>query len=120
MSWRAFPKPLNWRLEARPRQELRPYSIISRRNLIAMDCSRPALPCGVLPWHRFVIAAAPSASPAQQVLARPGTAAVSFGGRRLRLTGGRMFLFAEQPSLQPVQVDVDNRRRIESENLRQG
>src|SRR3982074_327577 len=43
-----------------------------------------------------------------------------FGRRRLRMAGGRVLLFAEQPGLQPVQVDVDNRRRIESENLRQG
>src|SRR5437660_3155658 len=40
----------------------------------------------------------------------PGTVTSSFGWRQLRLTGGcRLFLFAEQRRLPPVQVDIDDR-----------
>src|SRR6202165_1296008 len=43
-----------------------------------------------------------------------------FGGHRRCVAGGRRLrLFSEQPGLQPVEIDVDNRRRIEGENLRQ-
>src|SRR4029079_9374443 len=70
---------------------------------------------------RMSSAVAASANPAQQILATPGTVTSSFGWRQLRITGGcLLFLFAEQLRLQPVQVDIDDRRRIESEDLRQG
>src|SRR5204862_6479715 len=49
-----------------------------------------------------------------------GCDARSFGGLWLCVSGGcLLLLFPEQPALQPVEVDVDNRRRIERENLRQ-
>src|ERR1700719_1347809 len=43
----------------------------------------------------------------------------SFGGRCLRVSGCRLLPCSEQPGLQPGQVDVDDRRRVKSENLRQ-
>src|SRR6266403_3420827 len=43
----------------------------------------------------------------------------SFGGLCLCAAGGRLLLLLpEQPALQPVEVDIDNRRRIEREDLR--
>src|SRR6267378_6034081 len=45
----------------------------------------------------------------------------SFGGRRLWTAGSRrlLLLFPEQPGLQAVEVDIDDRRRIQREDLRQ-
>src|SRR5712672_1473638 len=45
----------------------------------------------------------------------------SFRGLRLDMAGARLLLFSssEDPALQPVEIDIDDRRRIESENLRQ-
>src|SRR3984893_12034060 len=53
-----------------------------------------------------------------QAASRP---ALLFGGRRRCLTrsGLRLLLVAEQPSLRLVEIDINNRRRIERENLRQ-
>ena len=43
----------------------------------------------------------------------------SFGGQWLGAAGGRSLLLSpEEPGLQPVEVDIDDRRRIEGENLR--
>jgi len=58
---------------------------------------------------------------ARRVVERcPGRAKSSFGRRRLRVTGGcLLFPFSEHPGLQSVQIDIDNRRRIEREYLRQ-
>src|SRR5208282_4803347 len=45
----------------------------------------------------------------------------SFGGQWLVVTRRRLLPpFSEDPGLQPVEIDVDDRRRIERENLRQG
>jgi hypothetical protein len=41
----------------------------------------------------------------------------SFGRRRRRMAGRRLLLVPEQPGLQPVEIDVDDRRRIEGEYL---
>src|SRR5260370_35145104 len=44
----------------------------------------------------------------------------SFGGLWLCVSGGcLLLLLPEQPALQPVEVDIDNRCRIEREDLRQ-
>src|SRR5690349_308357 len=45
----------------------------------------------------------------------------SFGWRRFRIAGDRLrFPFSEQSRLQPVEIDINNGRRIEREDLRQG
>src|ERR1700730_4890698 len=43
----------------------------------------------------------------------------SFGGRRRCISGSCRLLLPEQPVLQLIEIDIDNRRRIESEYLRQ-
>src|SRR5258705_11651608 len=49
-----------------------------------------------------------------------GCDARSFGSLWLCVSGGcLLLLLPEQPALQPVEVDIDNRCRIERENLRQ-
>src|ERR1700757_3321830 len=42
----------------------------------------------------------------------------SFGGHWLCAAGSRLLLVSEQPALQPVEIDVNDRRRIEREDLR--
>src|SRR6202023_1472159 len=45
----------------------------------------------------------------------------SFGGDWRSVAGGRLLPpLPEDPGLQPVEIDIDDRRRIERENLRQG
>src|ERR1700738_3990213 len=44
----------------------------------------------------------------------------SFGGCRLSVAGRHVCLYTEQPGLQPVEIDIDDGRRIEGEDLRQG
>jgi hypothetical protein len=41
----------------------------------------------------------------------------SFGGRRLRMGRRSLFLCPEQPRLKSIQIDVDDRRCVEGENL---
>src|SRR6267154_2542149 len=44
----------------------------------------------------------------------------SFGSRLLSVPGRcLLLLFSVQPALQPVEIDINNRRRIKRENLRQ-
>ena len=59
--------------------------------------------------------------PADLLAARPGSRAaisVSLGRSDLEVAGGGFVPFSEQPALQPVEVDIDDRRRIEREHLR--
>src|SRR6266851_6074348 len=78
----------------------------------------------MLSGHSAIVVFSTSGYWATNIGGALGTAANarSFGGRRLCVTGGRrlvLLLFPEQPALQAVEVDIDNRRRIKCENLRQ-